>query len=182
MRLAAAALLSAATLASAQTPAPQPPGPQGGPYFHVVMSASSQDGLSWSHDGRVLLEHASVPAALALPDGRIRIYYVDASNIPETANVAESSDGGLTFQVLGLSIASRGGIKALDPSIVALPDGRFRLFYYASATDNPSSPGVPAIHAAISEDGGAFRDEGKAFWVFCETRVGRQFDLPWIAS
>ncbi len=27
-----------------------------------------------------------------------------------------------------------------------------------------------------------WRDEGKAFWVFCETRVGRQFDLPWIAS
>lgn len=27
-----------------------------------------------------------------------------------------------------------------------------------------------------------WRDEGKAFWVFCETRVGRQFDLPWLVS
>lgn len=27
-----------------------------------------------------------------------------------------------------------------------------------------------------------WRDEGKAFWVFCETRIGRQFDLPWLVS
>ncbi len=60
--------------------------PTAGPYTHQVLSASSPDGLSWTHDGVVLLEHASVPCAIVMPDGRLRIYYVDASQMPETVN------------------------------------------------------------------------------------------------
>jgi hypothetical protein len=126
------------------------------------MSASSADGLEWRHDGRILLEHASVPAAIALPDGRIRLYYVDASRIPENTNCAESRDQGESFSVLGCTIAGRAGVKAVDPSIVALPDGRFRLYYYASA-DNPDAPGTHAVHAAISTDGVSFVEEGRVF-------------------
>ncbi len=136
--------------------------PQGGPYFHQVLSASGPDGLSFTHDGVVLLDHASVPAAIALPDGRIRLYYVDASRMPENVNCAESLDSGRSFVVLGCTIAGRAGTKAVDPSIVRLSDGRFRLYYYASA-DDPGAAGIHEIHAAISGDGIRFQEEGVVF-------------------
>jgi hypothetical protein len=154
--------LASAARVQAQAPVPAPPSSGEGPYFHQVMSATSADGLEWKHDGRILLEHASVPAAIAFPDGRIRLYYVDASRIPENTNCAESRDGGESFAVLGCTIEGRAGMKAVDPSIVALPDGRFRLYYYASA-QNPDAPGTHAIHAAISADGVHFSEEGRAF-------------------
>ena len=139
-----------------------PPPPQGGPYTHQVVSASSLDGLAWTFDGRVLLDHASVPAAVLTAEGAIRIYYVDASQRPENVNCAESRDGGLTFAVLGCTILGRAGTKAVDPSILRLADGRYRLYYYASAPD-PGAPGVHAIHSAISLDGIVFAEEGEAF-------------------
>src|SRR5437867_2567794 len=66
---------------------PTPPPPTGGPYLHKIQSASSEDGLSFRIDSGVLVEHGSVPATVMLPDSRIRTYYVDASKMPETANV-----------------------------------------------------------------------------------------------
>ncbi len=136
--------------------------PTQGPYTHKVQSASSADGLAWKLDEGVLLEHASVPASVALPDGRIRIYYVDASHAPENANVAESTDGGKTFTPLGLVITNRAKSKALDPAIVRLPDGRWRLYYFACG-QNPSEDGAHEIHAAISTDGVHFTEEQKVF-------------------
>ena len=136
--------------------------PQGGPYVHRVESASSKDGLTFVADGRRLLEHASVPATVALPDGRIRIYYVDASKLPEMANVAESADEGRSFRVLGLEIRNWPKVKALDPAIVRLKDGRWRLFSFACDRD-PNHAGPHEIHSAISEDGVHFTAEGLAF-------------------
>lgn len=156
-----AALVALVTAAEVGAQGP-PSQPTQGPYTHQVLSATSDDGLSFSHDGRVLLEHASVPAAIALPDGRIRLYYVDASQMPENVNCADSRDEGRSFSVLGCTIAGRAGIKAVDPSIVALPDGRYRLYYYASPAD-PGAAGTHAIHAAISSDGVRFVEEGKVF-------------------
>ena len=143
---------------------PQPPAPAGGqgPYFHKVYSATSKDGLTWTHDNQMLLDHASVPTAIVTPDNKIRIYYVDATQMPETTNCAESSDGGKSFKVLNCTIANRAGEKALDPSIVRLPDGRYRLYYYASAA-NPGAPGNHAIYSAISNDGIQFANEQKVF-------------------
>ncbi|MGE3191522.1 MAG: hypothetical protein AB7N90_17690 [Vicinamibacterales bacterium] len=145
-------------------PAPPPSGPQPtrGPWAHVVMSATSPDGLTWTHDGRVLLEHASVPAAIVADNGAIRLYYVDATQRPETTNCAESRDGGVTFTVLGCTIANRGGLKAVDPSIVRLPDGRWRLYYYASE-QNTDSHDTHYVRSALADDGVHFVDEGVAY-------------------
>lgn len=141
---------------------PEAQRPQAGPYLHKIYSAASADGLTWSFDNRLLLDHASVPAAIVTPEGKLRIYYVDASQAPENTNCAESSDGGLTFTVLGCTIANRANDKALDPSIVLLPDGRYRLYYYASL-QNPNTSDKHSIYSAISSDGIHFTQEQEVF-------------------
>ncbi|MFH1149033.1 MAG: exo-alpha-sialidase [Actinomycetota bacterium] len=143
-------------------PAPQAAVMQGGPYAHRVMSASSPDGLTWTPDGSTLLEHASVPCAVVTPAGNLRIYYVDASVVPETANCAESNDGGKTFQALGLTIEGLPTEKAVDPSIVLLPDGRYRLYYFG-VTGSPAMAGDHSIYSAISDDGIHFTQEKDVF-------------------
>lgn len=135
---------------------------QGGPFFHQIYSATSADGLNWTHDGVMLLDHASVPCAIVLQDGRIRLYYVDASTVPEGTNCAESTDGGRSFRALGCKIEKKSSYKALDPSIVQLKDGRFRLYFYASQPD-PNTPGPHSIMSAISSDGVNFTEEGEVF-------------------
>lgn len=140
-------------------PKPQQPPPQG-PFLHKVLSATSTDGLNWTPDNRVLLDHASVPAAIVTPNGAIRIYYVDASVPPETTNVAESTDGGETFKVLGLKINGLSFRKALDPSIVRLRDGRYRLYYLASEPGDTTTP--HRVNSAISSDGVNFTEEQTA--------------------
>ncbi len=150
-----------------QTPGAPPqgkaqPGAQGGPYLHHIESATSQDGLSWTKDERVLIEHASVPTAIVTPEGKVRLYYVDASKIPETTNCAESSDGGKTFTVLNCVIEKLSSEKALDPSIVRLSDGRYRLYYYGAA-GNPDTQDTHYIVSAISTDGVRFTEEGRVF-------------------
>ena len=150
------------TIAASANPKPITMLQDGGPFFHKIYSASSPDGLNWTKDNRVLLEHASVPSAIVTPDGKIRIYYVDASHIPENTNCAESTDNGLTFNPTSFSITNRAGSKALDPCIVRLKDDRYRLFYFAFAgTFSPTES--HSIHSAISDDGIHFTEEGEAF-------------------
>ncbi|MBI3740765.1 MAG: hypothetical protein HY257_03275 [Chloroflexi bacterium] len=136
--------------------------PQGGPYTHHIESATSSDGLNWSRDNRVLIEHASVPTVIVTPAGNVRLYYVDANNRPENVNCAESSDGGKSFQVLNCAITNLTSQKAVDPSIVLLSDGRYRLYYYA-ATGNTDTHESHFIRSAISADGIRFTEEGTVF-------------------
>lgn len=144
----------------AQT-APRPPQPQGGPYFHEVHSASSQDGLAWTRDPGVRLRHASVPCALTVED-KIFIYFVDAGAGPdqrESASVAVSTDG-MNFELKPLDILDmRSPMKALDPSIVRAGDGKFWLYYFG-CRDTPDEPGNHEIHVATSDDGIIFREKG----------------------
>ena len=128
-----------------------------------MLSATSADGLSWVTDNRVLLEHASVPDAILTPEGNLRIYYVDASQMPETANCAESTDGGATFNALGLTIANRTALKAVDPCIMQLQDGRYRLYFYGPTAQDPGGTGPHSIYSAISDDGVAFTQEQQVF-------------------
>lgn len=118
---------------------------QGGSFFHLY-SATSTDGLNWTHDGVMLLDHASVPCAIVLKDGRVRLYYVDASTAPEGTNCAESTDGGRSFRPLGCKIEKKSSYKALDPSIVQLKDRRFRLYAF-------NQRGNQSIGSFISTDG-----------------------------
>jgi len=139
--------------------------PAGGPYRHKVLSASSKDGLAWTRDPGVRLEHASVPCAVPAGD-RILLYYVDADRglgQPESIGCATSTDG-LRFEKQPFTMEGMTARKALDPSVLRDSDGRFRLYYLAS-----NAPGDPAadrgdheIHLALSDDGIRFRNSGVA--------------------
>lgn len=136
------------------------PGPQGGPWFHEIHSASSRDGLAWTRDAGIRLEHASVPCAV-VSKGTIFLYFVDAGAGPEkveSASVATSTDG-MTFTKQPLDIAGMTTRKSLDPSMVLDGDGKFWLYYYG-CNANPEAQGAHEIHVASSDDGVRFRERG----------------------
>ena len=134
-----------------------PAGDPNGPYSHQVVLARSSDGLSVS-DSRVVIDHASVPDAVRLPDGTLRLYYVDGQN--GTIGIARVDGDDAT--VLGpLSMNGvRGPGGMADPDAVLMPDGRVRLYYL----NNFGPPGGPqrGICWADSADGERFTVGGLA--------------------
>lgn len=165
-----AAALAVAALLLAFVPTPgraqdRPPGgvPQGGPYVHKICSASSPDGLTWTRDEGVRVEHASVPCAVTVGE-KIFLYYVDANRGPgkfESIGCAVSTDG-LRFEKQPFSIDGLPSAKALDPCVMLDPDGKFRLYYYACERD-PGARGTHPVRVALSDDGLRFTDRGEAF-------------------
>lgn len=127
---------------------------------HDVALATSGDGLSWSRADDVLIERASVPDAVVTPAGRLRVYYVDASEAPSTLECAELADGRL--EVLGCEIAGQPTPLALDPSIVRWR-GRYRLYYYSADEFGIGDSSPHEIRRAVSRDGVHFEDRGVAF-------------------
>ncbi len=135
-------------------------GKQGGPgtAVHKVYSAVSPDGLAFTREGlRIDPDKtgdrgwASVPEAIKLPDGRVRIYYV-TGDIENNNGIASAvSSDGLTF-----TKESGARVRNLvDPAVMRLSDGRFLLL--------AANPGAyreipPGIYAYTSEDGLAFGD------------------------
>jgi len=140
--------------------------PGGGPYQHKVLSASSQDGLTWTRDAGVRMVHASVPCAVTAGD-RLFLYYVDADRgpgQPESVGCATSSDG-IHFDKQPFTIEGLPARKAVDPSVLLDKDGKFRLYYFASnaSMDPAADQKDHEIHLALSDDGTHFRNVGAAF-------------------
>ncbi|MBI4864938.1 MAG: hypothetical protein HY815_32470 [Candidatus Riflebacteria bacterium] len=110
------------------------------------------------------VDHASVPCAV-VRGGRILLYYVDAVLGPgrpfESIGCAVSDDG-LAFVKQPFSLEGLPSQKALDPSVLVDPDGRFRLYYHASDIQ-PGEVGDHSVRVALSDDGVNFRDAGLAF-------------------
>ena len=140
--------------------------PMSGPYVHKILSASSTDGLTWTRDSGIRLEHASVPCAIA--DGnRIILYYVDADRgqgKPESIGCSVSTDG-IHFTKQPFEIKNLPTQKAVDPCVLKDSSGKFRLYYFASngSGDPASQSGKHEIHLAMSDDGIHFKESGVAF-------------------
>ena len=139
--------------------------PTGGPWVHRVVSASSADGLTWTRDDGVRWAHASVPCAVADGD-RILLYAVDADRGEgrrESTGLRVSTDG-LAFDAAPFVLEGLPTVKALDPCVVRVGPGAFRLYYLAS--DAPGDPaatrGDHEIHVAVSDDGVRFREARSA--------------------
>lgn len=161
-RFAGAALLVLTGRVAAQTP--------GGstPRDHLVVSATSDDGLAWRRDEGVRLTSASVPCAINDGDRRILLYVVRPPEDPAGVggiSCAISEDGTNfriepAFRIEGLST-----LTAADPSIVRDATGTYRLYYLASNVrgDPASEPNPHRINLATSDDGIRFRETGTVF-------------------
>lgn len=141
-----------ATCAPTRTVAGGPVRDPNGPYYHRVAVGTLDDGdvlKSYSH----VLEHASVPDGVRLPDGRLRVYYVNGEDGALWA--ADLTDtGAVPVGPLVVNTITRpAGIVDPDASIV---NGRVRLAYMAFVG------GQRAMCLADSTDGLSFRVVGQA--------------------
>jgi hypothetical protein len=121
-----------------------------------VYQAFSQDGLFFSPEGKLLLDHASVPEAVVRKDGEVWLYYVNGVGGQHGIWAAKMKADG-TPEVQGcVLIDGRFNGNAVDPDVVRLPDGRYRLFYFeGSFTSGPQvGTAKPSpIFSATSADG-----------------------------
>lgn len=155
----AAAPPSAATLCAVGGPvAGTPVTDPNGPWAHQVVIARSADGLSIEAP-RMVIDHASVPDAVRVADGSLRLYYVDGTN----GSIAVARVDGDTVTPLGPITVN--GIRApsgmVDPDATLLADGRIRLYYL----NNFGPPGNGALRGmcwADSIDGERFTAGGLA--------------------
>jgi predicted GH43/DUF377 family glycosyl hydrolase len=133
----------------------------GGPGQSVqkIFSAISTDGLTFQKEGLVIDSiqedngFASVPEAIRLPDGRIRIYFVSDGSYVGHGTVSAISADGRTF-----SRETTKVVAFVDPSITTLPDGRYMLIAAAiPKLPKGIQPAAPAgIYGLTSEDGITF--------------------------
>lgn len=136
----------------------------GGPgqSIHSIFSAVSTNGLRFEKEGiRIDSQQtpdrgwASVPEAIALPDGRVRIYYVSDGLDVKHGIVSAISDDGLNFTREGPVLTG-----FVDPAIFWLADGS----YLMVAVAFPFGPGglltdaAPGIYSFISRDGINFQN------------------------
>jgi len=141
------------------------PGP--GQSIHKIYSAISSDGLSFQKEGlRIDSETngdngwASVPDAITLPDGRVRIYYVTASNMEHGIGSAISSDG--------LNFVKEAGLRVpnlVDPALIRIGD---TYLLFAASIDERFAALPKGIYYAESSDGLHF---GEPVAVFQENDV-----------
>jgi predicted GH43/DUF377 family glycosyl hydrolase len=135
-------------------------GPGGpGQARHRIFSAFSTDGLAWTKEGLryqnpVYPDNGwtSVPDALRLNDGRVRIYYTSA-----TGGIRSIiSDDGLVF-------APENGVRlpCVDPNVLYLPDSSYRMFFampvgqqpHIGYADSPDGLNFTIVDTIISPGG-----------------------------
>jgi len=127
-----------------------PEGVEGdGPWNHRLLVAVSGDGVSWVKTLRVLSDQASVPDVVVDRDGFVRVYYVDFFNGGIVVAVSRDLAGWAYVGVKGLNAGW------VDPSVVVLSDGRFRLY----ASYMPPEGRQNKVVSAVSEDGVHFTVE-----------------------
>ncbi|MGC9049237.1 MAG: hypothetical protein ACP5IX_03425 [Patescibacteria group bacterium] len=117
--------------------------------------------FSWQEDKGVRASDGSVPFALKLNDGKIRLYYCGPAGI-----ISAISSDGLNFQKeSGVRIAPLGRpgdpeSMVCDATVVNLPDGQIRMYYKGATGMGGPGQSVHRIYSAISSDGLNFKKEG----------------------
>jgi len=122
--------------------------------IHKIYSAISSDGLNFQKEGlRIDSETngdngwASVPDAIVLSDGQVRMYYVTASEMQHGIGSAISSDGLNFIKEAGMRVP-----KLVDPALVRIGE---RYVLFAASIDEGSN--IPkGIYYVESSDGLTF--------------------------
>jgi len=143
----------------------QNPGP--GQSIHKIYSAISSGGLTFQKEGlRIDSETngdngwASVPDAIILPDGRVRIYYVTGAEMQHGIGSAISSDG--------LNFVKETGIRVpnlVDPALIRIAD---KYVLFVASIDERFAKVPKGIYHMESSDGIEF---GEPIAVFQEDSV-----------
>lgn len=126
-----------------------------GPYYHQVYAATSQDGLTWTKQDKLLFEHASVPGA-TIRDGVIYLYFVDMAENEPQLSVGISQDLGQSFNKKKVEIAGIESAQAVDPHPELTDNGEIRLFYFYSNINQGDPAKAKSNHqfySATSTDG-----------------------------
>lgn len=91
-------------------------------------------------------------------------YYVSGSGA-HGIYLAEKDEQGIWKRGKKILLDGQFNGNAVDPDVIRLDDGRYRLFYYKGyfITPPPQNYTVHEIYSAVSTDGVNFTSEGKAF-------------------
>jgi hypothetical protein len=140
--------------------------------YYKFFRAVSDDGINFTvtpgkeADGAVFVgqgesDDVSVPDLIAVNDSSIRLYFVKGPSVNNNKiESAISYDEGLTWKREG-EITINGlpqGYPFVDPDIIRLNDGRFRLFFATNGPGYESLKGLfnTRIRSAYSTDGRNF--------------------------
>ncbi len=141
---------------------PQAPPPPSGPYYHQVYLAFSQDGLRWQVAEETVRDHTSMPDAIYWQE-TLWIYAVDGAEHGLIV-LRQKADG--SWEEQRVQIEGFDASVAVDPDVIALPDGRLRLYYldFSALQPKPGAPAQATIYSAVSADGVHFtQEEGYRF-------------------
>ena len=106
---------------------------------------SRDDGMTWTREGRLSISGLSAgnwvvdPDVVRLPSGGYRMYFATAPDgQPGLSNKrirsATSTDGRMFTLDAGIRVAPlASGYDLVDPDVIELPDGRYRMYYGYSA-------------------------------------------------
>lgn len=134
------------------------------------------EGVRFRSQGSPDYDAISVPDIVELPDNRSRLYYTGDMFAPlygregNSVRSAVSSDQGWSWK---RDAGVRLPFESMDPDVVVLPDGRYRMYY----TTNPlgGSKDDQRVYSAISNDGLNFTFEGE---VLSSGKVGLRYMDP----
>lgn len=109
-----------------------PNAPREAPGAFRLLTATSADGLTYTPTGQAVIDQANVPDLVLGDNGVIHLYYT-LSKLGDRSNVlaaALSADFGQTWVFKQLTIEGLAANQPMpvDPDIVRLPDGAYRLY------------------------------------------------------
>ncbi len=142
------------------------PNPGGETWGLHNVAIGAQKGTLPQGDGSLIMSEV-----VTLPSGALRMYVGGRHALDAGGDIcmAESTDSGETWQLKGIALAGSSNptdpeFQIAGPSIVRLPDGRWRMYYQASPSFDVSLSGGPQpsfqIFSAVSTDGVAWAREG----------------------
>jgi hypothetical protein len=142
--------------------------------YHRILLAKSNDGLHFTRLNKVISDRASVPEVITDKDGNVRVYFIQVAckekNMRNNPVVAISKDGGNTWSYKRLNIEAPseapqckepgGNPPPVDPDVVLMPDGTYRLYATCPKGTSGSGAGGGAGFGAGTGAGAGFGGGG----------------------